>query len=109
MATYEQLPLIESSDPTCSAADSLARTSATQGSERESMENGQDYGASTPVLLAKYDRDSSSWRTSQLCLEGGLSEFLETWPRSGLMRSGIAYQLPPLVPLTDAIEYGLWP
>jgi hypothetical protein len=45
----------------------------------------------------------------QLFLEGGLAEYSETWPRSGLMRSGIAYQLPPLAPLTDATASGLWP
>ena len=32
--------------------------------------------------------------------------FSETWPRSGLMRSGTAYRLPPLVPLTDATGSG---
>ena len=39
----------------------------------------------------------------------GFHEFSGTWPRSGLMRNGIAYQLPPLVPLTDEIGSGLWP
>jgi hypothetical protein len=38
----------------------------------------------------------------------GFTEFSETWPRSGLMRNGIAYQLPPLVRLTDEIGSGLW-
>jgi DNA (cytosine-5)-methyltransferase 1 len=37
-----------------------------------------------------------------------LSAFSETWPRSGMTRNGIAYQLPPLVRLTDATESGLW-
>ena len=66
-------------------------------------------GQSTPELLARYDRATSSWRTSQLCLDGALSEFSETWPRSGTMRNGTAYQLPPLVPLTDATASGSWP
>jgi hypothetical protein len=39
----------------------------------------------------------------------GWTEFSETWPRSGTMRSGIAYQLPPLVRLTDETDSGLWP
>ena len=68
-----------------------------------------DYGQNTPVLLAKYDPSSSSWKTSQLCLEGGLTAFSETCPRSGMMRSGTAYQLPPLVRLTDGIASGLLP
>jgi hypothetical protein len=95
--------------PTSSAAASPARTSATQASAQASTASGQDYGQSTPELLASYDRDTSSWRTSQLCLDGELSEFSETWPRSGLMRSGIAYRLPPLVRLTDATECGSSP
>jgi hypothetical protein len=39
----------------------------------------------------------------------GWTVFSETWPRSGLMLSGIAYQLPSSAPLTDATVYGLLP
>jgi hypothetical protein len=109
MATSETCEREQLSLWTSSAEDFPARTSATQGSAPESTANGQDYGASTPELLASYDPATSSWRTSQLCLDGALSEFSETWPRSGLMRSGIAYRLPPLVPLTVEIGSGLWP
>lgn len=51
------------------------------------------------------------WQTNQrdLLSGHGLAEFSETWPRSGLMRNGIAYRLPPLVPLTAATESGSWP
>jgi hypothetical protein len=38
--------------------------------------------------------DSLSWRTSQLCLEGGLESYSEDWPRSGTMRNGTCYPLP---------------
>ena len=69
-----------------------------------------DYGNTRPVFLAKFDPASQSWRTCQRCLVetagGGFSEFLETWPRSGFMSSGIAYQLAPLVRLTVATESG---
>ena len=85
------------------------RTSPRRAKVQASKVNAQDYGASTPVLLAKFNRASSSWRTSQLCLDGGLSVFSETWPRSGTMRNGIAYQLQPLVPLTGATVSGSWP
>lgn len=92
-----------------SVGDSHAKTLAWQGGGQGSTKTpAADYGQSTPVLLAKYDPNSSSWRTSQLCLEGGLTAFSETWPRSGMMRSGTAYQLPPLVRLTDATGSGLW-
>jgi hypothetical protein len=66
-------------------------------------------GVSFTDSLASYDRDSSSWRTSQLSLFGGLVEYLETWPRAGMTQSGIAFQRPPLAPLTDETESGLWP
>jgi hypothetical protein len=109
MVTFDLFEPEALSDPTLSAEGSPARTSATPASAQESTASDLDYGASTPELLASYDHDSSSWRTSQLCLGGELSEFSETWPRSGLMRSGIAYRLPPLVRLTDGTESGLLP
>jgi len=37
-----------------------------------------------------------------------LQEFSETWPRSGMMQSGIVYQLQVLAHLTDEIESGLF-
>ena len=91
-----------------SVADSHARTSALQGSEQESTEKEAAFGATSPESLAKYDRDSSLWKTSQLSLEGDLVEFSETWPRSGMTRSGIAFPLPPLALLTKGIGSGLW-
>ena len=111
--TSEPLPQTASEQtelfPMSSAADSHAKTLAWQGGGQGSTKApAADYGQSTPVLLAKYDHNTSSWRTSQLCLEGGLTAFSETWPRSGMMRSGTAYQLPPLVRLTDATGSGLW-
>jgi len=66
-------------------------------------------GANTPGSLARYDPDTSSWKTSQLCLDGALETFSETWPRSGTMRSGTAFRLPTLVHLTDGIASGSWP
>lgn len=96
--------------PMLSAEDSPARTSVSPARALESPTAlAPDYGRSTPELLARFDRDTSSWRTSQLSLLGGLTEYSETWPRSGLMQSGTAYRLPPLVPLTDATESGLLP
>ena len=86
-----------------------AKISATQGSGPASTASGQDYGQSSPELLASYDPATRSWRTSQLCLDGDLDEFSETWPRSGMTRNGIAYRLPPLVRLTDATVLGLLP
>src|SRR5262245_23871511 len=95
--------------PMSSAGASLARTSVSPERARGWLGSAAAYGRSTPELLARYDRATSSWRTSQLCLDGGLELFSETWPRSGLMRNGIAYQLPPLVRLTDETGCGSLP
>lgn len=51
----------------------------------------------------------SSWRTFQLSLLEDSTEFSETWPRSGSMQSGIAYQHQPLAPLISGTESGLLP
>ena len=92
-----------------SQAGSHAKTSPRRERAQALPALARDYGARTPELLAKYDRATSSWRTSQLCLDGELSEFSETWPRSGMTVSGTAYQLAPLVPHTGATGYGSLP
>lgn len=61
------------------------------------------------MFLASFDPATSSWRTSQFSLLGGLDEFSGTWPRSGMTRSGIAFQLQPLAPLTKGTASGLLP
>lgn len=110
MSDLEQMAFPEL---TLSAEDSRARTSAAQESKLASRANALAYGQSSPELLAKYDRATQSWRTSQLSLvetkAGGLAEYSGTWPRSGMTRSGTAYRLAPLVRLTDATGCGLWP
>jgi len=94
---------------TPSAAGSLARTYHLQEKAQGLPVSVAAYGLSTPELLARYDPNSLSWRTSQHCLVEGLEEFSETYPRSGMMRNGIAYQLQPLVRLTDETGFGLLP
>jgi hypothetical protein len=95
--------------PMSSVAASPAKISARLVRGLGLMARAAAYGRNTPDLLARFVPDTSSWKTSQLCLVEGLTEFSETWPRSGMMQSGIAYQLPPLAPLTDEIAFGLWP
>ncbi len=92
----------------CSVEDSPARTSPSQDEAPASMELDRDCGPSLTDSLARYDRATCSWRTSQLCLLGGLDEFLETWPRAGMTQSGTAFPRQPLAPLTDATGFGLW-
>ena len=70
-------------------------------------------GRSSPDLFASCDPDGSWLKTSQgysqANLDGSLERFSETWPRSGMTRSGIAYLRQPSAPLTGGIESGLWP
>ena len=91
------------------AEGSPARTSALPEKAQGLPASGRAYGANTQGSLARYDPASSSWKTSQHCLVGGLETFSETYPRSGMMRSGIAYRLPPLALATDVIVSGFFP
>jgi hypothetical protein len=68
-----------------------------------------DFGSMRYEPFAWYDQGSLRWRTWQLCLDGEWAEFSGTWPRAGMTRNGIAYQLAPLVPLTSVTAYGLLP
>jgi len=92
-----------------SAAASPARTSAEQARNADSLASGADCGGSSHGSLANYDHDSSLWKTSQRCLFEAWEQFSETWPRSGMTRSGTAYRLPQLVPLSSATGCGLLP
>jgi hypothetical protein len=95
--------------PMSSVEGSPVRTSATPGIASESTGSAVGYGSSLPVLLAKYDPATHSWKTSQHSLFGGFSEFSETLPRSGMTRNGTVYQLHTLAPITDVTESGSWP
>jgi len=93
--------------------DSPARILALQDSKQALTANEVDCGVKSPVLLASYNPDTQSWKTSQTSLvatgDDGLDEYLETWPRSGMTRNGIAYQLPRLARTTTEIGSGYWP
>ena len=60
--------------------------------------------------FAYYDQDTPSWKTFQESLALGdqpiLGEYLETWPRAGIMHNGIVSRLQPSAPLTEEIEFG---
>jgi len=103
------LPLTEIGQSISSAAASHAKTSALQARGQDSPARGLVFGTSLLGSFAQYGPDGWSSKTSQLSLLGGLEPFSETWPRSGLMRNGIAYRLQQLVPRTAATESGLWP
>ena len=103
------LCLMSGTGSTLSVVASPAKTLALQAEVKDSPANDQVCGASTPELLTRFDRDSSSWKMWQLSETGDCQQFSATWPRSGMTRNGIAYRLPPLALATDATASGLLP
>lgn len=94
---------------TLSVAVSPARTLAPEDRARAFMEAALGSSSISSVLLASFDQNSSSWRTSQRCLVEGWTLFSGPWPRSGTMRNGIASRLPPLAIRTRGTVSGLLP
>ena len=76
---------------------------------KESKASEADCGEKWPASYAKWDPDTSSWKTHQSSLLGGWESFSETWPRWGMMRGGESYPLPPLVPPTSESAFGYLP
>jgi len=84
-----------------------ARTSAQQDTAQASPAIDQDSGLKWQGLLGKYDPATRSWKTAQCSLLADLEQFLEIWPRWGLMRDGVSYQQQTLVRHTSENESGL--
>ena len=94
---------------TLSAVDSPARTYRQQEMAQGSTENGADSGRKWLGSFARWDRDTSSWKTPQCSLIEGLDEFSETWPSWGTMRNGACWgRTMPDFP-TGESESGSWP
>jgi len=75
---------------------SPVRTSAPPERVQESTASEAECGRTWLGSLARYDRDSCSWRTPQCSLLAGLDVYSETWPRSGTMRDGACSELATL-------------
>lgn len=88
----------------------LAKTSAqpTQP-QKESLANAADCGKKWPEWFARWDRDSSLWKTRQCSLVGDWELFSETWPNWGMMQDGASYPLPTLAPHISESEFGYLP
>lgn len=99
--TLEQLTLF--------AEDSLAKTSAKLEAEQGYTVKEVDFGLNLGASLASYDPNTSSWKTSQICLFGDLAPFSENWQKSGMMRNGRYYQQPRLTSRTFEREFLLLP
>ena len=64
------------------------KTSPSQEAEMELKDQSQAFGWRWQESSVKYDHNTSSWKTRQHLLLGGLEEFSETWPHWGTMRNG---------------------
>ena len=83
------------------------KTSQQQEKAQGLMENDQECGDTWRGWLAKYDPDTSLWRTAQCSLLEDLNESLETLPRSGMTRNGLLWELPMLEQTIKGTESGL--
>ncbi len=92
-----------------SAEDSRAKTSQARGGGLELKANEADSGQKWPESLAKYDRNSRSWRTAQCLLFEDLGESLETFPNWGMMRGGECWEQAMWEEITSEKGYGFWP
>lgn len=74
--------------------DSRARTSASENQTVKASEGpGQDSGPKWQGSFARWARNTSSWKTRQQSLFGGLEPFSETWPEWGMMQDGECWAL----------------
>lgn len=89
-------------------AASRARTSALPVRVQASAVSDQECGPTWRASLARFDPDSSSWKTAQLCLLGDSELSSVTWPRSGMTVAGQCWELPMSEPRTSATGSGLW-
>jgi hypothetical protein len=87
----------------------LAKTLVSRARGGALMQAEADCGAKWPASLAKYDRDSRSWKTPQCSLLAGLDEFSETWPRWATMRGGACWEQRTPAGLTSGSESGSQP
>jgi DNA (cytosine-5)-methyltransferase 1 len=74
---------------------------------QELMEKPVECGEKWRGSFTKYSLDSCSWKTHQCSLLGDLDEFLETWPRWGLMRDGECWEQQTLEQSIKGIGFGL--
>jgi hypothetical protein len=88
---------------------SLARTSAPQARAVASKANAPASGEKWPESWLKFDPSMCSWKTAQLSLLGDSAPFSGTWPRSGLMRDGMCWELPTSAPAIGESESGFVP
>ena len=88
------------------AGDFLARIFPAPGKVKALQEHEAAYGVKWRESFAKWDRDTSSWKTHQCLLLGGWESFSETWPKWGMMRAGVCSERVMPARPTSGIESG---
>jgi hypothetical protein len=89
-----------------------AKTSQPQEKVMDWMESEAECGEKWRGWLAKYDPDSSSWKTPQCSLLEEEQESLAILPKWGMTVNGLLWEQPMLMPHTRETECGLsanWP
>jgi hypothetical protein len=89
--------------------DFHAKTSPRQEKEQESLESEVECGATWQGSLAKYDLNTSLWKTPQCSLLEESTEYLGIWPKWGLMQDGECWALTLQDLIISDKESGLLP
>ncbi len=88
---------------------SRARGSAAPDLVAASTAQAPVSGGMPTESFARFDPGTSGWKIPPDLLTTDSMPFSGRWPRSGSMRNGVAYQQPPLAPLTGATGSGFLP
>ena len=86
-----------------------ARTLASQEKARASQASAAECGDTWRGSLARFDPDTSSWKTVQHSLLEDSESSSVTWPRSGMTANGQCWELPTLERRIRGTGSGLWP
>lgn len=89
----KQIPLPGFERSISSPGGSRARTSALPGPGSELKVRGAGCGKSSFVSFARYDPGSCSWKMLRCSLFGVFLPYSGTWPKRGMIRSGICLRL----------------
>lgn len=90
-------------------AASRVKTSALRERAQASTASDRDSGVRWRELSARFDRDSSSWRTHRLLFDEVLPWCSVTLPRWGSMRDGVCWERSTPERRTSESGCGFWP
>ena len=79
-----------------SSAAGRARILALPAGAPDYQEAVRACGDTCSAPFAWFDQNTQCWRTWQRCYLEGWAKFSGIWPKSGMIRNGIAYRLTPL-------------